>query len=308
MSIDRSDDPERGEVAHGGVDAAHDVRRGGDAPSEAYALGGAGDRAEYFESLRESAWGEAVERFRTRWDEHRERWPEAGREAVDRSGDPDGSWRGDSGRYLDATANKEVDARYERISDVERNVVSPAMKEIESCDSDRTLVGWEYRLKGADRLKDKVAGTVEEQPGLGVADAVREVPDCIRYTFRYDGDGYAKGMAADVARLEDRGFLRGELRDTWENDLYKGINSRWRTPDGEVRFEVQFHTDVSFAAKQLTHETYERLRDPRTTPAEVRELRNIQGKLTRQVPIPPGVGRRETGGRDVEDHLLRDRQ
>jgi hypothetical protein len=288
VSIDRSDDPERGEVAHGGVDAAHDVRRGGDAPSEAYALGGAGDRAEYFESLRESAWGEAVERFRTRWDEHRERWPEAGREAVDRSGDPDGSWRGDSGRYLDATANKEVDARYERISDVERNVVSPAMKEIESCDSDRTLVGWEYRLKGADRLKDKVAEGVEEK-GRTAVDALSAVKDAVRFTFVYSEERYAEGVWADMARLRDRGFEPVERRGTWSEDLYKGINSRWREPDTGLLFEVQFHTEISFEAKQLTHCTYERLRDPTTSRRELHDLRRLQSTICREVRVPKGA-------------------
>jgi len=309
VSIDRSDEPERGELARGAADVVREVDREGDTNSEAYALGEADDRAEYFESLRESAWGEAVERFRARWDAHRERWPEAEREPVDRSEDPEGSWRGDSNRYLDAAANTEVDARHERIAEVERNVVSPAMREIESCDPDRTLVGWEYRLKSGDRFKDKVAATLEEQPGVATSDAVDEIPDCIRYTFRYESDRYAQGVAADVARLADGGFLRGESRDTWESEQYKGINSRWRTADGEVRFEVQFHTDVSFAAKQLTHETYERLRDPRTTPTEIRELRSIQREITGQIPTPSGVGRGEAGGRDVkEDHLLRDRQ
>ena len=41
---------------------------------------------------------------------------------------------------------------------------------------------------------------------------------------------------------------------------YKGINSQWIEPDSGQRFEVQFHTRISFEAKQLTHPAYERLR------------------------------------------------
>jgi hypothetical protein len=278
------------------MDAAHDVRRGGDGPSEAYALGGAGDRAEYFESLRESAWGEAVERFRTRWDEHRERWPEAGREAVDRSGDPDGSWRGDSGRYLDATANKEVDARYERISDVERNVVSPAMKEIESCDSSRTLVGFEYRFKSADRLKDKVAEGIDER-GRTAPEAAMLVPDALRYTFQYDATRYTESVRGDIARVQEHGFELVRLKNFWSDQQYKGINSQWMDPDSGQRFEVQFHTQMSFEGKQLTHGSYERLRGF-IGAQEEGDLEALQQELAGSIPVPPGADEIEEVRRD----------
>ena len=48
----------------------------------------------------------------------------------------------------------------------------------------------------------------------------------------------------------------------WSDDKYKGINSQWIEPDSGQRFEVQFHTRISFEAKQLTHHAYERLRTP----------------------------------------------
>jgi hypothetical protein len=288
VGIDRSDEPERGELARGAADVVREVDREGDTNSEAYALGEADDRAEYFESLRESAWGEAVERFRARWDAHRERWPEAEREPVDRLADPPGSWRGDSNRYLDAAANTEVDARHERVAEVERNVVSPAMREIESCDPDRTLVGWEYRLKSADRLKDKVAEGVDEK-GRTTAEALSMVKDAVRFTFVYGEERYAEGFWADVARLQDKGFEPVERRGTWTEEQYKGINSRWREPDSGLLFEVQFHTEMSFEAKQLTHCTYERLRDPMTSREELRELRRLQSTTCREVRVPEGA-------------------
>jgi len=288
VGIDRSDEPERGEIARGEVDALREVDREGDTRSEAYALGEAEDRAEYFESLRESAWGEAVERFRERWDAHRERWPETERESVDRSADPDGSWRGDSNRYLDTAANKEVDARYERIADVERDVISPAIRQIEGCGSDRVLVGWEHRLKSTDRLKDKVAEGVEEK-GRTTVEALSQVKDAVRFTFVYSEERYSEGLWADVDRLRDKGFEPVERRGTWTEDLYKGINSRWREPDTGLLFEVQFHTKNSFEAKQLTHATYERLRDPMTSREELRELRRLQSTICREVRAPEGA-------------------
>jgi hypothetical protein len=287
VGIDRSDDPERGELALSETDVAYKPRQDEAAPSEAYALGESKDRAEYFESLRESAWDEAVERFRERWDAHRERWPEAGREPVDRSEDPEASWRGDSNRYLDAAANGEVDARYERIAEVERNVVSPAMREIESCDSDRTLVGWEYRLKGPDRFKDKVAETMAEQTGLMASEALADVSDSIRFTFQYSDAGYCDGVRRDVTRIKEHGFELVRLKNYWSDSQYKGINSQWIDPDSSQRFEVQFHTDVSFEAKQLTHSTYERLRSGVASEIEEGELEESQQELTGSIPVPP---------------------
>jgi hypothetical protein len=292
VGIDRSDDLECGEVDRvpgpDGVGRVRDVCGDGGGRTDASNLAEAGDRDEYYASLREEAWGEAVERFRTGWDEHRKRWPDEEREPVDRSADPPGSWRGDSNRYLDGAANAEVDARYGRIADVERSVVSPAMREVESCDSSRTLVGWEYRLKSADRLKDKVAEGVEER-GRTPPEALSMVKDAVRFTFVYSEDRYAEGVWADVARMEDKGFEPAERRNTWAEDQYKGINSRWREPETGLLFEVQFHTKGSFEAKQLTHCSYERVRDPATDRAELGELRELQANICRQIPIPPGA-------------------
>jgi len=297
VGIDRSDEPERGEIARGETDAVPEVDREGETPSEAYALGEAEDRAEYFESLRESAWGEAIERFRARWDAHRERWPEADREPVDRSGDPEGSWRGDSNRYLDAAANSEVDARHERIAEVERNVVSPAMREIESCAPDRALVGWDYRLKSPDRLKDKVAEGVNER-GRTVPDAVMLVPDALRYTFQYDEARYAQGVRGDITQIEEHGFELVRLKNYWSGAQYKGINSQWMDHDSGQRFEVQFHTRTSFEGKQLTHSVYECLRGERIGAQEEAELETMQGRLVESVPVPPGADEIEEVRRD----------
>jgi hypothetical protein len=291
VGIDRSDDLERGELERAsgpdGVGRIGSLRGEVDDRTDAGNLAEASDRAEYYASLREAAWGEAVEQFQARWDTHRERWPEAGREPTDRSADPEGSWRAGSNRYLDAAANGEVDARYERIADVERSVMSPAVREIESCDSNRTLVGWEYRLKSADRLKDKVAETMAEQPELTACEALADVSDAIRFTFRYREDGYCDGVRRDIACINEHGFELVRLKNYWSNNQYKGINSQWMDPDSGQRFEVQFHTHASFEAKQLTHGTYERLRCEVDSEVEEGELEELQRELTESVPVPP---------------------
>jgi hypothetical protein len=54
-------------------------------------------------------------------------------------------------------------------------------------------------------------------------------------------------------------------------------------------FEVQFHTQASFDAKQETHGAYERLRKLPDDSGEVRELRAYQREVNAKIPIPPGA-------------------
>ena len=254
------------------------------------------DRSSYYDALRAAVdgvsaetWTATKERFRESWDEHCERWPPEARKPPDRSADPPGSWRGDSGRYLDSAANAEVEERCDQIADIERTVITPAMREIESSDPERHLAGLDHRLKGPDRLKDKIAARLDALPAITCSEAAAAVKDVLRFTFCYPDGDYADSVLADTDRMLAHGFERVDRRNTWANDLYRGINSRWREPDTGLVFEVQFHTETSYEAKQLSHAAYERLRDPNTTRAEKRDLEALQGDVTACVDIPPGA-------------------
>jgi hypothetical protein len=253
------------------------------------------DRFEYYDALRAAVDDVSAEtrttatvRFRESWAEHCDRWPQEARKPPDRSADPPGSWRGDSGRYLDSAANAEVEQRCDRIADIERTVISPAMREIESCDPERHLAGFDHRCKGPDRLKDKIAAEINEK-GRNVSEAMMMAKDVIRYTFVYPDDHYSEGVAADIARMETRGFHQAERRNTWVDEQYKGINSRWRDPGNGQLFEVQFHTHASFEGKQETHGAYERLRTLPEGDQEVFTLRTYQREVTAKIQVPPGT-------------------
>ena len=88
-------------------------------------------------------------------------------------------------------------------------------------------------------------------------EAVSLVPDTIRFTFEYPEARYTQGVWADIGRLEEQGFEQNTRKNYWSDDQYKGINSQWIESDSGQRFEVQFHTRISFEAKQLTHDAYE---------------------------------------------------
>ena len=95
---------------------------------------------------------------------------------------------------------------------------------------------------------------------LSPEEAVSIVSDTIRYTFQYREARYTQGVWSDIGRLKEHGFELHKLKNSWSGDQYKGLNSQWIEPDTGQRFEVQFHTRISFEAKQLTHDAYERLR------------------------------------------------
>ena len=65
-------------------------------------------------------------------------------------------------------------------------------------------------------------------------------------------------MVTCGADLSLAGYQMTYSKNHWLDDpQYKGINSRWETPDGG-RFELQFHTQESFYAKEvLTHRSYD---------------------------------------------------
>lgn len=53
---------------------------------------------------------------------------------------------------------------------------------------------------------------------------------------------------------------------------------------------MQFHTQVSLEAKELSHDAYERLRNPSTlSRGEKRELRAFQRQVCAMIHIPPGA-------------------
>ncbi len=178
---------------------------------------------------------------------------------------------------------------YERIAEREREKISPALRAIESQDPNRQLVGFDDRLKGRDRIKEKIFDKMKEFVDLSPEEAVSSVSDTIRYTFQYREASYTQGVWADIGRLKDQGFDLHKIGNSWSDEQYKGINSQWIEPDTGQRFEVQFHTRISFEAKQLTHDAYERLRSHRADKFEQMVLEAFQKKVSGDVPVPPGA-------------------
>jgi hypothetical protein len=240
----------------------------------------------------QDAWAEAAPKLRVSWEILKEKYGYGERPEPAPQADG-GSWRGKGGRTLDAASNAEIDVGYARIREVGENVIVPAILRVAAEDPTRTLAGFECRIKGKDRLKEKVADEMRSTPGITPMQALATIADVVRFTFTYGESAYTAGVRNDVERLEAAGFTQVERRNTWSSKQYKGINTRWREPDSGVIFEVQFHTQASLEAKELTHGAYERIRSTEDETAETireaTELKAFQREVNGNIPTPPGV-------------------
>lgn len=231
-----------------------------------------------------------VPQFEVMWSWHKERWPErpkADEEA--RPGDPPGSWRGDGERFLSPERNSEADRQISAMQSHEKGITE-TLKRIESDNSHGgSLAGLEHCLKGADRIKEKICNWTRKA-GLTVEDAAEQIKDPVRYTFLFEASAYAGGYAEVSDRLGFIGCRMTYSKNDWQaNSEYKGVNTRWVTPDGG-RFELQFHTPESLDAKEnRTHRAYERLRSLSVSRPEERDLHAYQHYVTAAVPVPVGV-------------------
>jgi hypothetical protein len=223
-----------------------------------------------------SYWDE-VPRFQEMRAEHEKRWLTAERSAVYRSGNPE--------RHADvADAIVKVREAEPRVSE--------DVQAIEQDNKEKYggwLEGFKHRLKEEDSLKEKLAAKLEVERGMTVARALREVGDAIRYTYCFQSESYSRGYYDIKERFESRGHEMYYSQNHWTDSQYKGINTRWVTPQGQ-RFEVQFHTPESYHAKEyVTHWAYERIRDPATRDEEREELKAFQREVSSWIRIPGGA-------------------
>jgi hypothetical protein len=235
-------------------------------------------------------WDE-VPRFQRLWADHQGRWPKDRQPAatVDESTESPGSYRSKGGFDLSQERHAETIDAISRARKAEASISADMQTAERENTSGGRLKGFDHRLKGDDRLKEKVAEQLKAEPEKTSGEALGKIPDAIRYTFCFQPENYVRGYYDISARLESYGHEMYLSNNSWSDREYKGINTRWATQEGQ-RFEVQFHTRESFHAKQyITHESYERIRNPMTSRGELRELHAFQRAVSTQIEIPDGA-------------------
>ncbi len=231
-----------------------------------------------------------VPRFMGMWADHEARWPADRRASANPSADtPAPDYRdGGSGQHSGRQADS--GEAIGRIREAEPGLSADAQAIEQENKHGGWLEGFKHRLKGEDRLKEKVAeGLTTSSPDATPAQILRLIPDAIRFTYCFQPENYTRGYHDIEESFESRGHDMCYSKNYWSDPEYKGINTRWVTAKGQ-RFEVQFHTPDSFHAKhQVTHLAYERIRDTSTSRAELRELHAFQREVSSWVQIPDGA-------------------
>ena len=165
--------------------------------------------------------------------------------------------------------------------------VEPAItKLMESLeDENAILIGLEHRLKGKNSLSRKIIFD-HNYAGISLDDAASRINDSVRYTMIIDEDNYTKKAMDTLKTLHDAGYTITRASNTWDNSLYKGLNTSIVSPDG-VTFELQFHTTDSFIIKECeSHVFYEIRRNEYVDKADKDIGKEIQRLHTSTIPIP----------------------
>ena len=138
------------------------------------------------------AYRDEVPRFVDMWADHERRWPEMPRHAADL---PTSHHR-DSGLRPSPERQAETAEAIGRVREAEPGLSADAQAiERENKDThDGWLEGFENRLKGEDRLLEKVAeGLTTTSPDATPKQVLRLIPDAIRFTYCFQAESYTRG-------------------------------------------------------------------------------------------------------------------
>jgi len=160
---------------------------------------------------------------------------------------------------------------------------------VKEADNGGTLEGLDFRVKSDASMRRKIVSDAKEKM-IPPEEAASQIRDALRYTAILPPDGrkFHDAVNSQLEKLKAAGYTVTKLKNTWQSDGYKGINSAMTTKDG-YEFELQFHTPQSFAAKERAHKIYD---DARRVPAGSKESLAYQEQMKKifdAVPIPEGA-------------------
>ncbi|MGW1284631.1 hypothetical protein ACWDBD_17650 [Streptomyces sp. NPDC001118] len=156
----------------------------------------------------------------------------------------------------------------------------------------------DYSLKGLDSLRRKVA--VDVNRGADINRVLGKVNDLNRYTLTFEPESYTQATQETYGRLTALGYepMPGSEKNTWQDPVYKGVNTTWQQQESGQKFELQFHTPDSFQAKTDNHELYEIARSGHFeqmsagNPEQARQYHQaadlLQNERYQNVVVPPG--------------------
>lgn len=154
------------------------------------------------------------------------------------------------------------------------------------------MYGLEYRLKQPTSIAAKIGADAKED-GISFSSAAKSIKDAVRYTVVSDDSSYASSYRNVASYLASKGYTESRCKNNFAaykegKILHKSIQSVFQDPSG-YKFEVQFQTPSSQAAKELKIPIYEERRRAGITPKRQKELERQMVDLAEMVKNPKGV-------------------
>lgn len=146
------------------------------------------------------------------------------------------------------------------------------------------------RFKTRDSIIRKMKLTKAYNPDISEKRLKRRIFDALRYTMVCEAESYSQTVKDMLANLREKGyeFEEKDIRNYWPtHELYKGINATLRL-GGDV-FELQFHTDESWEAKNEAPPLYEESRLQDTSRIRREKLEGRMIAVFGRIRTPPGV-------------------
>lgn len=186
------------------------------------------------DATEQGSYWDKVPRFGRMWAEHERRWPERQPAAEpEGSADPVGTYRSRGGFKLDPERHAETIGAIGRMRETE----PPISADMQAVEKENTCGGWlagfDRRIKGDDRLKEKVAEQAAAEPDKGINTRwITQQGQRFEVQFHTPESSHAKEILTHKAyeRIRDTTTSRLELR---ELHAFQRELSAWiQVPDG----------------------------------------------------------------------------
>lgn len=179
---------------------------------------------------------------------------------------------------------------YKKAASAEPKITSDVVSSVKM--TGNKMYGLEHRLKQPTSLAGKIGADAKENKS-SFKDAADSIKDSIRYTAILKDDNYVKSYKSIKERLESIGYKEMRCRNYFQQYregkvMHKSVQSVFSDKNGN-KFEFQFQTPSSQAAKDLKVPIYEKRRKTGLSKERQRQLESDMRDLAEQVKDPKDV-------------------
>lgn len=183
-----------------------------------------------------------------------------------------------------------ADKLFKKAQKIEPMITRDVVSAVE--DSGCMMYGLENRIKQPTSIAAKIGQDAKEKE-ISISDAAKGIKDIIRYTSIADDDRFTKSYQSIRFSLSDFGYSEVSCKNYFElyregKSRHKAVQCVYADSDGN-RFELQFHTPASQAAKELKIPIFEARRKSGLSEERQNELEQQMTELAEKVKNPNGV-------------------